>query len=114
LGEAGIKTAEAQLGGDDHQSEEEGHGADVDRLPGLRRTEGSGGDEDQGAEQGHPGAIEGQLREPASEHPEIDDDKDQKDQSGHAGILHKVAGASTGELRAALPPLKQYGGYLSP
>ena len=57
----GVEAAQAELGGDDHQAEEERERRHVDRRPGRGRGDPLGRDEGERAEEGDPGAVEGEA-----------------------------------------------------
>ena len=79
-----IETAQAKLGGDDHQTQKQCDSGDINRAPCVVERHLAGRDEGDRTEQRDSGAIELEAGQFAQHHPEIDHDEDADDERVHA------------------------------
>ena len=78
-----VETAEAKLGRDHHQTEQQRDRGDVDRAPCVVERHPAGRDQRDRAEQRDAGAIELEAGQLAQDHPEIDEREDGEDDGIH-------------------------------
>ncbi len=105
-GHPGVEAAQAELRRDDHEPEEEGESRHVHRRPGRGRRHPLGGDEHERPQEGDAGAVEGEARDLAEQHPEVDDHEDDEDERVQAATP-SAAGAGGGPPRASRRPCRR-------
>jgi hypothetical protein len=99
-----VEAAEAELRGEDHQSEEQRDRRDVDRRPRLFGREPPAGHDRDRTEQRDTAAVDGEAGQFAEEHPRVDEDEHGQDEQVHVEDAISESGRRPGRSRAAWAP----------